>query len=221
MLVSFLPLSNNHRLLGQTSCNYLRNGCENHTSRFHRCCNVCNPCTAPQGRHQSWEHPPTIPSYHPQHKHDTYCYPCLRTYHRFLKNVTPAHPHQLVAFVILHSHRRFISAGMSCPRFLLPVQCVPPASPQSRKLDALRLAPSSETKVYVITFEYPISLAILTQAPYNLEQAFRVPSVQTLLISRVLPSSRCLETGLPHIATPTRESPSLHEIANLHPLGAL
>lgn len=117
------------------------------------------------------------------------------------------------------AHLVFFSFGtpLSLP-LLSPVQISPPASPSQTKLLALSEAPFSDFKIYVITFLYPISLAILAQAPYRIEQALYVPSVHNRLISKVSPSSKYRDTGLPQIATPHSLSfSSTHDIENLCP----
>jgi len=114
-------------------------------------------------------------------------------------------------------HLVFISFGIACFLLREPVQCVPPAMPSQVKLLAFRLAPFSDCRMYVMIFLYPICFATRHAAPYNIEQAFFVPSVHNLLISQVNPSSKCLDTGLPHTAQPTIFSSSNNPIANLHP----
>lgn len=116
-------------------------------------------------------------------------------------------------------HLVFLSFGtpLSLP-LLFPVHISPPASPSHTKPLAFRLAPFSDAKIYVTILSYPISLAILAQAPYKMEQAFLVPSVHSLLISRIAPLSKYLETGLPQIATPQISPSSFTQlIENLCP----
>ena len=123
----------------------------------------------------------------------------------------------LFAFYRLLLHLVFISCGIDCPLSRSPVQCVPPAMPSQVKLLAFRLAPFSDSRMYVMMSLYPIALATRQHAPYSMEQAFCVPSVHRRLISQVRPSSKWRLTGLPHTAHPTIAPPSKSPIANLHP----
>ena len=122
---------------------------------------------------------------------------------------------------MFQTNRCLNSAGIGCPLSRMPVQCGLPAIPSHFPPAAFTLAPVSLAKMYVMTFRYPISLAILTQAPYSFEQAFLVPSVHTRLISSVYPSSSFLATGLPQTATPHSFPPSSTPMQNLHPTVAL
>ena len=56
-------------------------------------------------------------------------------------------------------------------------------------------------------------------ALYNMEHALRVPSVQSLVTSSVLPSSRPRATGLPAIATPASLPSSSTPTPNFHETG--
>jgi len=62
---------------------------------------------------------------------------------------------------------------------------------------------------------YPMFFAARHAAEYSIEQAFLVPSVQRRLTSSVHPLSKCLDTGLPTVQTPTIFVPSEHPMENL------
>src|ERR1700685_1107498 len=66
---------------------------------------------------------------------------------------------------------------------------------------------------------YPMAQAARRQAPYNIEFAFGVPSVQVLLISSVSPSSSARAIGRPAMATPTSPVPLQTPTLNLWPRG--
>ena len=85
------------------------------------------------------------------------------------------------------------------------VSQLPPPTPASSSVHPLarRLDPCSLSRIKVTILEYPISLAILAHLEYKKLQAFFVPSVQSLVTSKVLPLSRPRATGRPTMATPT------------------
>ena len=84
------------------------------------------------------------------------------------------------------SNRIFICAGhKSTSGRRLPVHRNPPACPTHFHPAALRLVPLSVSSMYVTIFLYPIALAALQAAAYNIEHAFLVPSVQRRLTSNV------------------------------------
>ena len=68
-----------------------------------------------------------------------------------------------------------------------------------------------------MSLRYPIALAALHAAPYSIEAAFLVPSVQQRVTSAVHPSSALRATGLPTTITPTTSEPSFTAIPNFHP----
>lgn len=66
-----------------------------------------------------------------------------------------------------------------------------------------------------------MAFAVRQAAPYNILQAFRVPLVQSLFTSNVLPLSNRRLTGLPQIQTPTSSPSFCTPIENLCPLHGL
>jgi len=86
---------------------------------------------------------------------------------------------------------------------------------------AFRLAPDSSACVYVMTRRYPIAFAARDTAPYSIEFALAVPSVQVRFTSSVRPSSNARATGRPAIATPTCLSAPQSAMLNLWPRGGL
>ena len=60
------------------------------------------------------------------------------------------------------------------------------------------------SSVYVIIFVYPIAKAHFLLAPNKQDAAFFVPSTHNLIISAVIPLSKCLLTGLPTMLTPIK-----------------
>ena len=109
---------------------------------------------------------------------------------------------------ILHQ-RCFLLVGAVVLRGLLGQSHVPPlVSASLRHPAALRLAPSSMSKMYVMILRYPSSRATRAARPYKKEQTFGVPSVQSRTTSIVAPSSSIRDTGLASWTTPTNRSPS-------------
>lgn len=116
------------------------------------------------------------------------------------------------------SHFSFICMGcVSTLGLAVRFHVPPPASPRHFQPAAVRLTPLSDGRVYVISFLYPSANAARLQAPYSMELAFLVPSVQVRLTSRVQPLSAKRATGLPTMATPTIESPRATPTQNFAP----
>lgn len=79
----------------------------------------------------------------------------------------------------------------------------PPADFRSaRKPAARRLAPRSDSRVYVMILRYPRLRASFAAAANSLLATLGDPSVASRVISSVAPSSRWRDTGLPTIAHP-------------------
>jgi hypothetical protein len=64
--------------------------------------------------------------------------------------------------------------------------------------------PGSLSKIKVWIFEYPSSRPTRAAAAYNFEQAFLLPSVQSLVTSRTDRASVIRATGRPTQQTPTK-----------------